>query len=75
MLGPLPQLYRVIVTVTALVIFIAGGAWAAFMLPYPILVSAGASVGLTMGVLCAYLLLHEPHRATQSSRARRTRLR
>jgi len=71
----LPQLYRVVVALTALVLFLVGGAWAAFMLPYPILVSVGATIGLTVGALCAYLLLHEFHGATATSRARRTRLR
>lgn len=72
MLGPLPQLYRVVVAVTAVVLFVAGGAWAAFMLPYPILVSVGASIGLAVGALCAYLLLHESRHAPASRRARRT---
>jgi hypothetical protein len=60
-LGPLPKLYRIVVSVVALLLFVSGGAWAAFMLPYPILVSAGASVGLAVGALIAYLLLHESH--------------
>ena len=59
MLGPLPKLYRVAVCAIALLLFGAAGAWAALMLPYPVLVSAGASVGLAVGVVCAYLLLHE----------------
>lgn len=59
MLGPLPKLYRLIVLLAALVVFVAAGAWAAFMLPYPILLSAGAGVGLAVGALCAYLLLHD----------------
>ena len=40
---------------------IAAGAWAAFMLPSPVLVSAGASVGLAIGVVFTYLLIHQPH--------------
>jgi len=59
MLGPLPRLYRVIVSAVALVVFVAGGAWAAYMLPYPILLSAGAGVGLAVGGLCTFFLLHE----------------
>jgi len=62
-LGPLPKLYQIVVSVVALLLFVAGGAWAAFMLPYPFLVSAGASVGLALGALMAYLLLHESHHA------------
>ena len=60
MLGPLPRMYRVVVVVTAVTICAAGGAWAAFMLPYPILISIGASLGLALGALCAFLLVHQP---------------
>ncbi len=74
MLGPLPKLYRVVVSVAALLLFVAGGAWAAFMLPYPILISAGASFGLALGAVCAYLLLHQSNSATQPHRIRRRRL-
>ena len=73
MLGPLPKLYRVAVSVVALLVFVGAGAYAAFLLPYPILVSVGASVGLAVGALTAFLLLHEPHHAPQPHRIRRTR--
>ena len=58
MLGPLPKLYRVVVTIAALVVFVAAGVWATFMLPYPELVAVGASVGLGVGGVIAYLLVH-----------------
>lgn len=58
MLGPLPKLYRIAVGASALLLFVGAGAWAALMLPYPVLVISGASVGLALGVLCTYLLLH-----------------
>lgn len=74
MLGPLPKLYRVAVGVAALVLFVAAGAWAAFVIPYPILVSVGASVGLAFGALCAFLLLRDAHRTPQASPARRPHL-
>jgi hypothetical protein len=77
-LGPLPKLYRIVVSVVALLLFVAGGAWAAFMLPYPILVSVGASVGLAVGALIVYLLLHESTHAPRHvplHRHRRHRLR
>lgn len=74
MLGPLPKLYRVVVSIAALLVFVGVGAWTAFMLPYPILVSAGASVGLGVGAVCAYLLLHEPHSSVQPDHVRRRRL-
>jgi Na+/H+ antiporter NhaC len=57
-LGPLPTLYRVVVTLAALLVFAAGGAWAAFVIPYPLLITVGASIGLAVGAVCAYLLVH-----------------
>lgn len=73
MLGPLPQVYRIIVSAVALAVFVSSGAWTAFMLPFPILVSVGAGSGLAIGGLCAYSLLHEFHHvpSQQTSRARR----
>jgi hypothetical protein len=73
-LGPLPKLYRVVVSLAVLLVFIGGGAWAAFMLPYPILVSAGASVGLGIGAVCAYLLVHQSRASAQPHHVRRRRL-
>jgi hypothetical protein len=72
-LGPLPKLYRVIVSVATLVVFVAVGVWAAFRLPYPQLVSVGASVGLGLGVVCAYLLVHQWHASVQPRHVRRRR--
>ncbi|HET6627070.1 MAG TPA: hypothetical protein VFG63_11845 [Nocardioidaceae bacterium] len=67
-------MYRIIVSAVAIVVFAAGGAWAAYMLPYPLLLSAGAGVGLAVGGLCTFFLLHEFHhaRSRQTSRVRRT---
>lgn len=74
MLGPLPKVYRVLVAVTALLVFVGGGAWAAYTIPYPILISAGAGVGLAVGVAAAYLLLHSSGPRVQPDRVRRHRL-
>lgn len=74
MLGPLPKLYRVVVSLTALLLFVSAGAWAAFMLPYPILVSVGASVGLAVGAACTYLLLHQSRPRAHPHSVRRQRL-
>lgn len=74
MLGPLPKLYRVAVSVAALLVFVVGGAWAAFMLPYPVLVSVGASVGLGLGAVCAHLLVHQSRTSVQPGQIRRRRL-
>jgi hypothetical protein len=74
-LGPLPKLYRVAVSTVVMIVFIVGGAWAAFVLPYPILLSAGASVGLGVGAIAAYLLIHQSRTAAQPHHAGRHRLR
>lgn len=74
MLGPLPPFYRVVVTLAALIVFVLGGVWATFVVPYPLLVTAGASVGLAVGAGCAYLLVHQHHPAAQPHHVRRRRL-
>ncbi len=74
MLGPLPKVYRVLVTVAALFVFVAGGAWAAYTIPYPVLVSAGAGVGLAVGAFAAYLLVHPSGPRVEPDRVRRHRL-
>lgn len=74
MLGPLPRLYRVVVSLAALTIFAVGGAWSAVVLPYQILASVGASIGLALGAVCAFLLLHDAHGA-QGQQIRRHRFR
>lgn len=71
MLGPLPKFYRVAVSVVAITVFIAFGAWAAFTLPVPILAPAGATIGAAFGVLVVLLLLHEPHPDRAHARVRR----
>ena len=75
MLGPLPKMYRVLVSLASLAVFVGVGAWAAFLLPYPELVSVGASVGLGIGAVCAFLLVRESrasaHARPQHGRHRR----
>jgi hypothetical protein len=73
-LGPLPRIYRIVVTVTALLLFVGAGGWAAYTVPYPILVSAGAGVGLAVGGVVSYLLLHTHDSTGGPRRARRHRL-
>lgn len=58
MLGPLPILYRVIVSVCALLAFIGLGAWLALALPVP-LAGAGAGIGAGIGVVAVLLLVHD----------------
>lgn len=59
MLGPLPRLYRAVVAVSALVVFVAAGAWVAVTLPVRFLAGTGAGVGAGIGVVVALLLIHD----------------
>jgi hypothetical protein len=58
-LGPLPRIYRYIVSAVAIAVIMTGGVWAAYVLPSPILLQAGAGVGLAVGGLAAFALLHQ----------------
>lgn len=61
MLGPLPTLYRVIVSVCVLLSFVGIGAWVGHLMPDTVLASAGTGVGAGLGVGVALLLLHYAH--------------
>jgi hypothetical protein len=58
-LGPLPTLYRVVVSTCALLGCVGLGAWLAFTLPVPLLASAGAGIGAGIGVVVMLLLTHD----------------
>jgi hypothetical protein len=71
-LGPLPPLYRLVVSVLALLAFVGVGAWLAFTLPVAVLAPTGAMIGAMLGALVVLGMLHEdtpPERAR--ARARR----
>jgi hypothetical protein len=68
-LGPLPALYRIIVSVCVLLACVGLGAWLAYTLPVPLLAGAGASIGAGIGVVAVLLLTRDvghpggtPHR-------------
>lgn len=75
MLGPLPVLYKLLVALTATVVCAAVGMWGAVVLPYYDLVVVGSGVGLAIGGLCVFFLLHDFGRAPspEPARIRRTR--
>lgn len=58
MIGPLPQLYRVLVIASAVLIFIGAGIWLAhvFELPLPF---GGVGGGTAAGALIAFALVHD----------------
>ena len=68
MLGPLPRLYRSLVAAVALLVFIGCGIVLAQVLPLPF---GGVVVGSAVGLLIAFVLVHDfhHHRRAQPSRA------
>lgn len=63
MLGPLPRLHQVAVVATALAVFVGLGVWAGVLESVPVLVTGGATLGVLVGAVTAWLLVHEPHGA------------
>jgi hypothetical protein len=59
MLGPLPKIYRVIVSVCALAACVGLGAWIGTFLTVPVLAGTGAAVGAAIGLVAVALLLHD----------------
>ena len=71
MFGPLPQLYRILVVLTALVVGVLSGVWLAQLIEGPSLVAAGIGWGLLAGLLLNYVLLHDFHHRPRAVRVRR----
>ena len=71
MFGPLPQLHRVLVLLTALVVGVASGAWIVHYSPLPVAAVAGAAWGAVAGLLLSYVLLHDFHHRPRPVRAHR----
>jgi fatty acid desaturase len=55
-MGPLPQLYRLVVAGTVVVLALAGGLWLAGWFALPL---GGIGVGLGAGCLLAFVLTHD----------------
>ena len=71
MFGPLPQLHRILVVVTALVVGILSGVWLAQLIDGPSVVAAGVGWGLLAGLLLDYVLLHDFQHRARPVRVRR----
>jgi xanthine/uracil permease len=69
--GPLPQLHRILVVVTALVVGVLSGVWLAQLIEGPSLVAAGIGWGILAGLLLNYVLLHEFNHRARPVRVRR----
>ncbi len=59
MLGPLPPLYRVVVSVCTLLAFAGLGAWLSYQLRESQLGEIGLGIGLGLGVAAVLLLVHD----------------
>ena len=68
-MGPLPQLYRLLVAGVVVLLSVAGGVWLASWLTLPL---GGVGVGLGAGCLLAFLVTRD-HAATGPARASRHR--
>jgi len=76
-LGPLPPLYRVIVSLCTLLSFAGLGAWISYLMPETRLAEIGTGIGLGLGVVVVLLLVHDSthgggHRVTVRHRAPRS---
>ena len=72
MLGPLPPLHRVLVSLLVLVACAGVGAWLAYTLPIPLVAPTGAAIGAVLGGGVVALLLHDSrHRPAAPARGRR----
>jgi hypothetical protein len=71
MFGPLPQLHRVLVIVTALAVGIVSGIWVAQVASLPTAAVAGAGWGAFAGLLLGLVLLHDFHQRPRTVRVRR----
>jgi hypothetical protein len=58
-LGPLPPIYRVIVSVCTLLSFAGLGAWISYLLPDTQVAEIGTGIGLGLGVVAVLLLVHD----------------
>ena len=68
MFGPLPRLYRLLLIVVSVVVFLGVGVWVGHLTVVPIPLPVGALLGALAGVLVAWALVHAPQR--QAARRR-----
>ncbi|WP_155993311.1 hypothetical protein [Nocardioides sp. URHA0020] len=71
MFGPLPQLHRILVILTSLVVGVLSGVWLAQLVAGPAAIAAGVGWGLLVGLLLDYVLLHDFRHHPRPVRVRR----
>ncbi len=69
--GPLPQLHRILVILTSLVVGVLSGVWLAQLVAGPAAIAAGVGWGLLVGLLLDYVLLHDFRHHPRPVRVRR----
>ena len=69
--GPLPQLHRVLVVLTAFVVGIASGAWIVHFTPVAVAAAAAVAWGAAAGLLLSFVLLHDFQHRPRPVRVRR----
>jgi hypothetical protein len=72
-LGPLPRLYRVLLIIVSVVVFLVAGAWVGHLSAVPVPIAAGALLGAVAGLAVAWALLHDFHHAAHPARVPRRR--
>lgn len=59
--GPLPRLYRLLLVVAALAVFVGIGAWLGARPAIPVRMAGGIAIGAALGLVATYLVLHDFH--------------
>jgi len=57
--GPLPRLYRMLLVVAALAVWLGIGAWLGATPTVPVRILGGLAIGGALGGVAVYLLLHD----------------
>ncbi|HET9841143.1 MAG TPA: hypothetical protein VFQ01_03975 [Nocardioides sp.] len=73
MFGPLPVLHRIVLAAASLVFGAIAGMWIAHFTALPVAISGGALAGALLGLLAAYVLVHNPHAQPRTVRISRRR--
>jgi len=73
MFGPLPALHRIVLGAASLVFGAIAGMWIAHFTPLPVAISGGALAGGLLGLLMAYVLVHNPRAQPRTVRIGRRR--
>jgi hypothetical protein len=71
MFGPLPRLYRLLLIVVSVVVFLGVGVWVGHLTVVPVPLPVGALLGALAGVLVAWGLVHAPHPPQRQAARRR----